>query len=157
MVQRFIESEWGLNSLIKFLQGQKDELPITVSISKGNVRSGKQNRLFRRWLIEIQVQTEQETVEWWRGYCKLHIGVPILRHEDAEFCAGYDKTVKPLPYERKIECMMEPIAMPVTSRMTTKQMTQFLDDMHRHFAEQGIILTIPEDLRFDGLNAGRAA
>lgn len=152
MVQRFIESPEGLVALIKFLE--REERPFTVSIARGGARTSKQNRLFRRWLMEIQAQTEQETVEYWRGYCKLHMGVPILRNDDEAFRVGYDKTVKPLPYERKMECMMEPIAMPVTSRMTTKQMTLFLDDMHRHFAEQGIELSVPEDLRYAGLNAG---
>lgn len=155
MVQRFIESEFGRQSLIRFIENQ--ELPFTISLAKGGARTSKQNRLFHLWVGEIQLQTQQESHEWWRGYCKLHQGVPILRNEDAAFREAYDTTIKPLPYETKIKCMMEPISFPVTSRMVAKQMTLFLDDVHRHFAEQGIILTIPEDLRYAGLNAGRAA
>jgi hypothetical protein len=156
MVQRFIESEFGLNSLIRFLQNQKDELPFTVSISRGGKRSDRQNRLFHMWIGEIQRQNADESHEWWRGYCKLVIGVPILRQEDEAFREAYDQSVKGLPFEQKLRCMMEPIAMPVTSRMTTKQMTMFLDGVHRHFAEQGIELSVPEDLRYAGLEAGRA-
>lgn len=155
MVQRFIESEFGRQSLVRFIE--KEALPFTVSLSRGGARTSKQNRLFHLWIGEIHMQTQEETHEWWRGYCKLTVGVPILRHEDVAFREAYDQSVKGLPYEQKIRCMMEPIAMPVTSRMTTKQFTMFLDNMHRHFAEQGIELSIPEDLRYAGLNAGRPA
>lgn len=155
MMQRFIESEWGRQSLVRFIENQ--DLPFTISVAKGGARTSKQNRLFHLWIGEIQMQHQDESHEWWRGYCKLEIGVPLLRNEDEAFRQAYDTTIKPLPYETKIRCMMEPIAFPVTSRMTTKQMTAFLDAMHRHFAEQGIELSIPEDLRYAGLNAGRAA
>jgi len=152
MVQRFIESEFGRQSLLRFLERQ--EMPFTVSIGRGGKRTDRQNRLFHLWVGEIQRQNQDESHEWWRGYCKLVIGVPLLRHEDEAFREAYDQSVKGLPFEQKIRCMMEPIAMPVTSRMTTKQMTAFLDGVHRHFAEQGIILTVPDDLRYAGLNAG---
>ena len=155
MVQRFIDSEFGRQSLVRFIENQ--DLPFTISIAKGGARTSRQNRLFHLWVGEIQSQNADENHEWWRGYCKLVIGVPILRHEDEAFRDAYDRSVKGLPFEQKLRCMMEPIAMPVTSRMTTKQMTMFLNDMHRHFAEQGIDLSIPEDLRYAGLNAGRAA
>jgi len=155
MVQRFIESEFGRQSLVRFIE--KEALPFTVSISRGGARTSKQNRLFHLWIGEIQMQKQEETHEWWRGYCKLELGVPLLRHEDEAFRLAYDTTVKPLPYETKIRCMMEPIAFPVTSRMTTKQFTAFLDNVHRHFAEQGIDLSVPEDLRYSGLHAGLPA
>jgi hypothetical protein len=153
MVQRFIETENGRQSLLRFIE--KQELPFTISIARGGARTDKQNRLFHLWIGEIQRQRSDESHEYWRGYCKLTLGVPLLRHADETFREAYDTTVKALPYETKIRCMMEPIAFPVTSRMTTKQMTEFLNDVHRHFAEQGIELSIPPDLRFAGLNAER--
>ena len=153
MAQRFVESEYGKQSLLRFIE--KQEPPFTISISRGGARTDKQNRLFHLWVGEIQRQSQEESHEWWRGYCKLTIGVPILRHADEAFREAYDRSVKGLPFEHKIRCMMEPIAMPVTSRMTTKQMTQFLDGVHRHFAEQGIDLSVPEELRYASL--GREA
>jgi len=152
MAQRFIESEFGRQSLVRFIE--KEALPFTVSISRGGARTSKQNRLFHLWIGEVQMQKQDETHEWWRGYCKLELGVPLLRNEDEAFKQAYDTTIKPLPYETKIRCMMEPISFPVTSRMTTKQFTLFLDSMHRHFAEQGIELSVPDELRYSGLRAG---
>jgi hypothetical protein len=42
---------------------------------------------------------------------------------------------------------MEPISLPVTSIMTTRQKTAYLDEIHRFYSEQGLILTNPEDLK----------
>ena len=151
MPSRFIDTEQARESLLTFIRNQP--LKFTVRITKGGARTSRQNRLFHQYLIDITRQMQTESHEWWRGYSKLHIGVPILRREDETFREEYDKTVRPLPYETKIRCMMEPIALPVTSRFTTVLMKEFLDEMHRHFSEQGIFLTDPDELRFAGLGA----
>ena len=149
MPSRFIDTEQARESLLTFIRNQP--LKFTVMITKGGARTSRQNRLFHQYLIDITRQMQTESHEWWRGYSKLHIGVPILRREDETFREEYDKTVRPLPYETKIRCMMEPIALPVTSRFTTVLMKEFLDEMHRHFSEQGIELTDPDALRYSGL------
>lgn len=151
MPSRFIDTEQARESLLTFIRNQP--LKFTVRITKGGARTSRQNRLFHQYLIDITRQMQTESHEWWRGYSKLHIGVPILRREDETFREEYDKTVRPLPYETKIRCMMEPIALPVTSRFTTVLMKEFLDEMHRHFSEQGIELTDPDALRYSGLEA----
>jgi hypothetical protein len=43
--------------------------------------------------------------------------------------------------------MMEPISLPITSIMTTRQKTAYLDAVHRHYSEQGVILTNPEEIK----------
>jgi len=53
---------------------------------------------------------------------------------------------KALSYERKITLMMEPLDFPVSRLMTTRQATDYLEGIHRHFSEQGISLTDPGDL-----------
>lgn len=151
MPSRFIDTEQARESLLTFIRNQP--LKFTVRITKGGARTSRQNRLFHQYLIDITRQMQTESHEWWRGYSKLHIGVPILRREDETFREEYDKTVRPLPYETKIRCMMEPISLPVTSRFTTVLMKEFLDEMHRHFSEQGIELTDPDALRYSGLEA----
>jgi len=69
----------------------------------------------------------------------------------------YDAIIKPLSYEQKIAIMSEPLDMPVTRIMTTKQKTAYLDEIFRHFSEQGVILTIPDDPSLIGQPARRAA
>ncbi|WP_290561782.1 hypothetical protein [Agrobacterium sp.] len=43
--------------------------------------------------------------------------------------------------------MSEPLNLPVTSLMSTKQLTEYLEGIIRHFGQQGIILTMPDDMR----------
>lgn len=144
MTTRFLETEQDRRMLLRFIEGQP--LPLTVSLAKGGKRTLKQNNLQRRWLGEIAEQLGDQTPEEVRGYCKLTIGVPILRAEKDAFRERYDAIVRPLPYEHKLAMMMEPFDFPVTRLMTTKQHTAYLDGVHRHFAEKGIALTDPGEL-----------
>jgi len=139
---RFIKTETDRDMLEKFIASH--DLPFSASIAKGNRRSTEQNALQRKWMAEIAEQREDEPAEYYRGYCKLRFGVPIMRRDDAEFCEKYDRILKPLPYETKIELMMEPIDFPVTRQMNVKQKTEYLDEIHRHWSGQGIVLTQPE-------------
>lgn len=144
MTDRIVETEQARTMLVRFIEGQK--LPFTASIVSGKHRTTKQNKLQRKWMTEIAEQREDVSPEEVRGYCKLHLGVPILREENEAFRIRYDEIVKPMPYAQKLAIMMEPLSMPVTSLMNTKQKTAYLDAVHRHFSEQGIVLTDPGDL-----------
>lgn len=144
MTTRFLESEQDRRMLVRFLEDQP--LPLTVSLTKGGKRSLRQNKLQRLWLSEIAEQLGDQTAEEVRGYCKLTLGVPILRAENDAFRERYDAIVRPLPYDQKIALMMEPLDFPITRLMSTKQATAYLDGVHRHFSERGIVLTDPGDL-----------
>lgn len=128
--------------LVKFINEQA--LPFIATLTKGNKRTLEQNRLQRLWCREVSDQTGQ-TPEEVRGYCKLTIGVPILRSESDAFREKYDRILKTLDYEQKIELMMEPLDLPVTRIMTTKQKAAYLDAIYQHFTEKGIVLTVPEN------------
>lgn len=143
-MDRVVETEYDRKMLIRFLEAQK--LPFTVSTTAGKHRTKLQNRLGRLWMTEIAEQMGDSTAEEWRGYCKLTIGVPILREENEAFRQRYDEIIKPLSYEKKLACMMEPLDFPITRLMSTKQKTAFLDGVNRHFSEKGIVLTQPDDL-----------
>ena len=142
MTTRVIRTGADIDALADLLRARS--LPVTVSIAKGATRSTEQNRLQRKWLAEISEQLGDRTPEQVRGYCKLTMGVPILRQEHEVFREKYDRIVKPHPYEEKIEMMMEPLDFPVTRLMTTRQKTRYLDHMFHHFAAQGVRLTDPE-------------
>jgi hypothetical protein len=152
---RIIETEYERKMLIKLIEGYK--LPFTASLAVGKHRTTAQNRLQRKWMTEIADQGPGEKAEYWRGYCKLHFGVPILRGENEEFRQKYDAVVKPLTYAQKLAIMSEPLDMPVTRLMNSKQKTAYLDEIFRHFSEQGIILTVPEDPSLIGQPVRRAA
>lgn len=138
---RVVETEQDRQMLVKFIGLQ--ELPFTATVVKGKQRTDKQNRLGRHWIAEIAAQLPDHPAEYWRGYCKLHFGVPILRNENEEFCEVYDRLIRPLDYEKKIEMMMIPIDVAVTRIMTTKQKASYLDAIHAQFTSLGIELTDP--------------
>ncbi len=151
MTTRIIDSPADRTMLLLFLKGKNP--PYTITITDGKHRTNEQNKLQRKWISEISEQLGDQTFEEVRGYCKLTIGVPILREQNEDFCETYDRVIKPLSYEHKLQMMMEPIDVPITRIMNTKQKTEYLDGIHRHFSSQGIILTIPEPHR--AISSGR--
>jgi Tfp pilus assembly protein PilO len=122
----------------------KRKLPLSVTVESGKVRTAEQNRLQWKWAKEAAEQLKDETTEEKRAYCKLHFGIPILRADSDDYREAYDRLIRPLPYEAKLEMMMAPIDYPVTRLMTTKQKALYLDRMYQHFREQGVMLTEPE-------------
>ncbi len=141
MATATVTNEYERKMLIKRIEGMK--LPFTADLATGRHRTVEQNKLQRKWMTEVSEQLG-ETPEYWRGYCKLRFGVPILREID-RFREVYDRLVRPLPYEQKLELMKEPIDFQVTRLMTTAQKTKYLDEVYRHFSEQGVVLTLPPD------------
>lgn len=153
-INRTIETEHDKKLAVNLIEARS--IPFTLSLTDGKHRSTAQNKLQRMWMNEISEQRGDMTPEEARGYCKLTIGVPILRAENEAFREGYDRVVKPLPYDQKIAIMMEPLDLPVTRIMTTKQKSEYLDGIIRHFGEQGIVLTMPEDMRIPNNEASGA-
>lgn len=143
MATRTVTNQQQLDSLIALLRAR--DLPFTASIAAGKGRSAEQNRLQRRWMLEAAEQLGTDTAEGFRGYCKLHFGVAILKAENEHFAAEYDAVIRPLPYEQKLRLMMVPFDFGVTRQMTTKQKTQYLDAVAAHFRGLGVVLTMPED------------
>lgn len=143
-MDRLVEDEASRKLLIKFIE--QHALPFVCTVTRGRKRSVEQNRLQRLWMNEISQQLEDHTPEEVRGYCKLTIGVPILRSENEDFAAAYDKHIKPLPYETKLAIMQEPLDWPVTRLMTSKQKTKYLDLVNQYWTERGVTLTQPDGL-----------
>lgn len=117
---------------------------ITIEPATAN-RSDAQNRLAFRWYKEISRHLPDDTAEGWRAYCKLTIGVPILRAENVDFRADYDAIIRGLAYEQKLRLMQSPIDLPVTSLFKVEQFREYLDQVQRHFAKEGVQLTSGDD------------
>lgn len=143
MTSRLIKSRYDLDQLIKLLEARP--MPYTVDVTKR--RTLNQNRLQRLWINEISEQLGDRTAEEVRAECKLTVGVPILRAENEVFREKYDRIIRPMPYETKLEMMMEPLDFPVTRLMTTEQNVKYLDGIQRKYAAMGVALTDPEGAR----------
>jgi hypothetical protein len=141
MVTRAVKNADELALLKVYLDGLKR--PFTVDITDGHDRSAEQNRLSHKWYKEISDQTG-EAVEDVRARCKLEIGVPILRVELEPFRKTYDRLIRPLDYEDKLDLIRD-TDMPVTRLMNVDQMSRYMDEVFRRHAKFGIALTIPPD------------
>lgn len=146
MVTRILRGPECVEKLANLLNVRK--FPMTVTITAGEIRRGKQNRLAQRWFTDISRQLGDQTHEDVRAFCKLTIGVPILRAENEAFRASYDKTMRPLDYETKLEAMKS-LDIPVTRMMTVKQMTAFMDEVSQFWTKRGIRLTDPEAMKYE--------
>lgn len=144
---RAITDEQGRAMLITFIEQHK--LPMTVEITAGKLRTTRSNRLQRQWMNDISSQLG-ESAEYWRGFCKLTIGVPIRKAGSEAFAEAYDRDIRPLPYELKLRLMMAPIDFPVTREFRSNQMTEYLDSIQREFGGRGLILTDPDPLMQTG-------
>lgn len=137
-----INSEIALQSAVGQLREQfKDRKYLTVSITHGKARSLDQNAISHAWYEQVSRELREDTPLGVKAFCKLTMGVPILRAEDDEFRAKYDKAVKPMAYEDKL-ILME--WFPVTSLMTTPQLSQYLESVQRHYQRLGVWLEFPE-------------
>jgi hypothetical protein len=140
MTIRLIKTEQQRELLIKYVQNRR--LPFSADISEADIRSNKQNALQHMWLRELEDQGDN-TAEEYRGYCKLHFGVAIMKAESLEWAEKYDRIIKPLDYAKKLEMMIEPMDFPVTRLMSPKGAMQYLDKIYQHFTGLGFCLTDP--------------
>lgn len=109
-------------------------------------RSLKQNRLAFLWYgIRGGATNEGRLAQ--RKFCKFYYGVPILR-EDKDFNNFYCTAVAALSYEQRLDAME---FVPVTSLMTTRQFAEYLEEIDRQSALQGVVLPRPEDLYWAAL------
>lgn len=103
-------------------------------------RSLPQNALQHVWYDLAASQLKDGTDEDYRAYCKLHFGVPILRRDSDEFKSAYDRVIRPLPYELKLEAMKHPLDFPVSRLFNSRQTNEFLDAVYVHLTGLGVDL-----------------
>lgn len=124
------------------------KLPLTVSWTQGDSLSKRQQRLSFRWYQDIARQFGDTTMEKVRADCKVTHGVPILSGDSDAFRDDWAGSIGRFTYEgqRKI---VERLQIPVTSLMSVKQMTAYLDAVQQRFLPQGVRLTDPEALKYE--------
>lgn len=141
-MRAIINSDTSLQSAIGLVREcYRKHRFLTVTVSEGKTRSVSQNSISHAFYEQVSRELREDSPLGVKSFCKLHFGVPILRAEDDEFRAKYDKAVKPMAYEDKL-ILME--WFPVTSLMTTPQLSQYLESVQRHYQRLGVWLEFPE-------------
>lgn len=105
-------------------------------------KSHDQDRLQGKWCKEAAEQGDM-TAEEYRGFVKLHFGVPILCRDSDEYRQAYERIIRPLPYDQQLALMQRPFDFAVTRGMTKRQKAEFLNDVWNHFTGLGFRLTDP--------------
>jgi len=137
-----VNSQESLSRLIGHLREMfKDKRYFQVVVNPGKGRSLSQNALQHVWALQVSRELSEHTAEEVRCYWKLHFGMPILRGDDEEYNMYCNSVIDPLPYENKIKAM---VYWPVTQRMTTKQLSEYLEAVQRHYVGR-VALEFPED------------
>tara|TARA_R110000787_G_scaffold35625_1_gene91341 strand:+ start:4822 stop:5292 length:471 start_codon:yes stop_codon:yes gene_type:complete len=140
-VHLVLRSGPDLQGLFKMLNEFEFDFPLDVQIKKArNDRTLLQNRTQWQHYRDAARQGDQ-TAEEYKCYCKLRFGVPILRRDSEAYREKYDRIIKPLGYEKKLELMATPFDFPVTSAMSVRQHSEFLEKTANHFIGLGFTLT----------------
>lgn len=126
-----INSDQSLSAAIGEIRSlyAKDRF-VRISAISGKNRSLSQNAQLAVWYTQIATELRQQSEAEVKAECKLRIGVPIMRRDDEDFRAMYDRVVKPHDYETKIQMMGW---MPLTSLMSTKQLSEYAEEMQRSY------------------------
>ncbi|MEW5251547.1 hypothetical protein [Microbulbifer discodermiae] len=101
----------------------------------GKDRSLDQNRMCFELYQRIGRSLYGDDSAHARAECKLTIGVPILREEDEKFRESYDKIIKPVAYQDKLDLMEW---FPVTRLMTVKQCQRYIDTVFDRYTLKGV-------------------
>ena len=122
----------------------RDKKFVVVSLRPGKDRTLDQNALWFKFYERIAQMTQIGDVEEARKYCKLHVGVPIMRADDEDFRASWNRVLLNLPYETKLELMgpcplFGPDGFPVTRLFNRAQGILYTDRIVSEFSAKGVV------------------
>ena len=142
MTKYVITNEEAKASVLKILGGIP--VPFELVISDKRTRTLEQNALLHKWVEELTEQRGDVESGDVKAEIKLRFGIPILRRDEPKFKETYDRLLKPISYEEKIE-LIRYMGLPVTSVMSVKQLTELLETAERYYTSKGFTLTAGVD------------
>lgn len=123
---------------------------VTIGIDDDKARSNAQNRLYWRWLHELESQNGQDD-EWWHMFFKRLFLSRIYARDDGEFAqmAESIKRCKGVINDN----LYENIAMSViknisTTKANTKQFAEYLTKIELWAVANGFKVTTPQELEW---------
>ena len=117
-------------------------LPFTLTWREGAKRSLNANALVHKWYGEIAAHYGDQTAGEVKGECHMAYGVPI-KMRDPQWAWVWKQVSERLTYEQKCKVFERGI-IAVTSTMTTKELSEYMDAMSAHYRAEGVRLTAPE-------------
>ena len=120
-------------------------MPCTASLAKGVSRSNQQSRTVEKWYAQIGQETGQLPVQV-KAECKMRYGLPIMLTENAAWVAEWAPIYEPFDYARRLKLFE---VIPLTSKLTTRQMSRYMDAVQMTYRQMGIALIDPEARRYE--------
>jgi len=117
-------------------------LPFSMTIGDGDARSLSQNALIHKWFGEVARHFGDMTATQIKGQCHHRYGLPIKRRNE-QFAWVWKQTGEKLTYDQQCKYLASG-TLNISSGMTVKELTEYMDAMKIDYAEQGVFLTDPE-------------
>lgn len=139
-----LNSEPALQSFIGELRETwRKHKYLRVTVRTGKARSLDQNAISHAWYEQVARELREDDALGVKRFCKLHYGVPILRAGHPEFREMYDASIREhLTYEQKLKAMD---FLPVTSLMSTEELSKYLVEMQDAYRLRGVALEFPPE------------
>ena len=126
-----INSETTLSEAIGRIRAVfKEKRYFTITITIGKARTLPLNATTHVWYNQVAIEEGEYTPEEVKCLCKFHFGLPIIRATDEELNIFCCEVIDQMTYENKIKAMK---FLPVTSRMTTKQIISYMEHVQAHY------------------------
>lgn len=151
-MRKIVNSEHSLSEAIGLLRKTfKEKKYFSYTIHPGKDRTLSQNALSHAWYSQVSAELGEYSPGRVKCICKLHVGLSILRGANTQvqfqgelrdindICASF---IDPLPYENQVDAME---FFPVTSRMSTEQLSQYLEIIQHNYRRRGVNLEFPEE------------
>lgn len=107
-------------------------------------RTIPQNAMFYSLYSQVATQKGDESPDEIKAYCKYHFGLSIVCAADPEYAALLKNAIRhDLDYETKMKIVNK---LPVTSLMDTKQGSEYIDRIIRHYSQEGFCLVHPSEV-----------
>jgi len=113
----------------------------------GESRTAQQNRTLHMWFGEIARQSGDQDALDVKGACHRRWGLAI-KMRDPQFAWIWERTGAKLDYEKQCSLLASGV-LNVSSSMTAKELSEYLDDMSRHYRTNGYYLTDPELQKYE--------
>jgi hypothetical protein len=122
---------------------------VRITVTTGRDRSLDQNALwfsFYQRISSVFGDGSAADINYWRAFCKLRFGVPILQVHSEEFRNRWYRLVLTNPalqsWEAQMDLMQDTMfgqdGFPVTRLFDTRQGAEYTEAIVRHFTPQGV-------------------
>jgi hypothetical protein len=122
---------------------------VRITVTTGRDRSLDQNALwfsFYQRISSVFGDDSAADINYWRAFCKLRFGVPILQVHSEEFRNRWYRLVLTNPalqsWEAQMDLMQDTMfgqdGFPVTRLFDTRQGAEYTEAIVRHFTPQGV-------------------